>query len=102
VYAYVHRRLLEVEGNLVRLTDFAAGAPRYPALDQRQILGKVLDLLGFLPGQPLAERNRQIREQPDLRISLTEQILRTFGRTDHAFSPGPVVTMAQVRPAHWT
>lgn len=101
VYAYAHHRLLILENTPVRLAEFSAQAPRFPARTQRQILTHVLDDLQFLPQQSLAERHRRLWQDSALRQAVTEQIQHGCGRNHLSALPGPSVTMTEVMPSRW-
>jgi hypothetical protein len=60
VYAYYDRRLLCLDGELVRVADFEARNAEFRAMSEREVLIAVLDRLGFCLGAPIDRRHREL------------------------------------------
>jgi hypothetical protein len=101
VYAYAHHRLLILADTPVRLEEFQAAAPRFPARSQREILTQVLDDLQFLPEQALVERHRRLWQDSAQRQAILEQLVQRHGQNHLSSLPGPSVTMTEVIPSRW-
>ena len=99
VYAYASGSALAIGGGPVRLSAFESTAP-FPAMDQREALGRALDLVGVLPGRPIEERHRMLRLDPGLRSEVTEGLAAEHAAPAPGFESVPIRPSA-VEPAAW-
>ncbi len=99
VYAYASGSALAIDGGPVRLSAFESTAP-FPAMDQRQALGRALDLLGVLAGRSIEDRHRALRRDPGLRSAVSERLAADHAAPSSGFERAPNRPPA-VEPASW-
>ena len=68
--AYLSPEVLVHEGTPVLVKMFSRGGLDWPSLDEREVLGLVLDEAGILPGEPIETRQARMRSSPELRAEL--------------------------------
>jgi hypothetical protein len=88
VYAYASGHALALDGGPVRLSAFASTAP-FPALDERAVLARALDLAGVFPGRPLEDRHRALRDDPALRYETSGRLTGDYALAAPGFDRLP-------------
>ncbi len=100
-YAYYDRRILELDGGPIRLAANAASDARHPALAEREVLARVLDRVGYLPGRPIERRHERLVHGGDL-AAVSGEIERRFTLDSAGLRPGVVADHSRLRKARWS
>lgn len=100
--AYLDRNILTYMNQPVLVKMFARKGPKWPTMDQQEVMSMVLDQAGLFPGEPMKSRHRQllrddkatVRLSKFLAIRMSGLMVDKHGR----LSPNRSIKCIRVRP----